>query len=67
MLAEFDFLICDGDCRGAADMAVLETLYPNAKDIDVYIQEGTGHGLTMHRGAKKGYQVTLDWLDNNGL
>ncbi|KAK3711998.1 hypothetical protein LTR37_009310 [Vermiconidia calcicola] len=67
MLAEFDFLSCDGDCKGAADPDVLQALYPNAKDIDVYIQKGTGHGLTIHRGADVGYKASLDFLVKNGL
>jgi hypothetical protein len=67
MLAEFDFLVCPGDCRGVADMPTLEALYPKATDIDVYIQEGTGHGLPYHLGANVGYKATYDFLAENGF
>lgn len=71
VLGEFDFINCRGDCNNVADPTLLRSLYPKAKPIDmpidVYIQPGTGHGLTMHRGATLGYKATLDWLDMNGL
>ncbi|MCJ1326009.1 hypothetical protein MMC10_002672 [Thelotrema lepadinum] len=67
VVAEYDFLVCRGDCKGTFSEDTLGLLYPAAKDVNVHIQEGTGHGLTMHKGAKAGYQVTLNWLDSNGL
>ncbi|KAL9594912.1 MAG: hypothetical protein Q9219_006767 [cf. Caloplaca sp. 3 TL-2023] len=67
VLAEHDFLSCEGDCNGALDMDLLETLYPKAKNISTFIQRGTGHGLTLHKGAKLGYKASLDWLHENGL
>lgn len=66
-LAEFDYVVCGGDCRGAYDESLIKQIYPKATDVDFYIQEGTGHGLTMHKGANKGYQVIYDWLEKNGL
>lgn len=68
MLAEFDFAICRGDCRGVYDLEALRQMYPSVSGvIDVYTQAGTGHALTMHRGASLGYKATLDWLERNGL
>ena len=67
MLAEFDYPICRGDCRIPFDPATFHNLYPNAKYIDIYTQQGNGHALTMHRKANLGYKATLDWLDQNGL
>lgn len=67
MIAEFDFVVCGGDCKGTYDEDLIKSLYPKATNIDFYIQEGTGHGLTMHKGANVGYKATLDWLDKNGL
>jgi pimeloyl-ACP methyl ester carboxylesterase len=66
-LAEYDFLICDGDCVDNYDSAFVEGLYPNATDVDIYVQPGAGHGLTLHRNASAGYAVMLDWLEKNGL
>ena len=67
VVGEFDFLDCGGDCKGTFDPAMIESLYPKATDVDIYIQEGTGHGLTMHRKADLGYKATLDWLDQHRL
>ena len=67
MLAEFDFGVCRGDCRLAFDLASLQGSFPNATDIDIYTQPGSGHALTMHRKANLGYEATLDWLDRNGF
>jgi pimeloyl-ACP methyl ester carboxylesterase len=67
MIAEFDYVVCLGDCRGVYDPATIRELFSNALDVNFYIQEGSGHGLTMHKGANVGYKVSLDWLDSNGL
>lgn len=66
MEAEYDFLICGGDCHDWNQTAIDET-YVNAKDVEVYLQPGTGHGMTMHRNASIGYKRTFDFLDRNGL
>ena len=67
VVAEFDFLLCRADCDGAFHPAAIEPLYPNAKDVDFYTQPGSGHGLTMHRGANLGYKAIFDYLGRNGL
>lgn len=66
MEAEFDYIICGGDCHDW-DQAAIDATYTNAKDIEVYIQRDTGHGLTAHRNASSGYQATFDFLARNGL
>lgn len=67
MIAEFDYVVCLGDCKGVYDEEMIKRLFPNASDVNFHIQEGSGHGLTMHKGANVGYKVSLDWLDANGL
>ncbi|KAK7887907.1 hypothetical protein LTR67_009301 [Exophiala xenobiotica] len=67
MLAEFDFYICGGDCKGAYDLQDLKDTYPNAAVVEDYIQPNTGHAFTLHNNATAGYQVTFDFLDRNGL
>ncbi|PKS08437.1 hypothetical protein jhhlp_005148 [Lomentospora prolificans] len=67
MLAEWDFYICGGDCKGIANMTALENTYPNATVIDVAIQPNTGHAFTLHNNATAGYQVTFDFLSKNRL
>ena len=66
-LAEYDFLICDGDCVDNYDPTLINGLYPNSTGVDIYVQPGAGHGLTLHRNASAGYAVMLDWLEYNGL
>jgi pimeloyl-ACP methyl ester carboxylesterase len=69
MLAENDFYICGGDCKGIpeADPKALAKFYPNATVIDVVIQPNTGHAFPLHNNATAGYQVTFDFLAKNGL
>lgn len=69
MLAEFDFYICGGDCKGIpeADPKALLNFYPNATALEVAIQPNTGHAFTLHNNATAGYQVTFDFLARNGL
>ena len=67
VVGEFDFAVCKGDCRGTYSEEALKIIYPHVSDLKVYLQDGTGHGLTLHRGANVGYKVTLDWLEGNGL
>jgi pimeloyl-ACP methyl ester carboxylesterase len=67
MLAEFDFYICDGDCKGAYDIEDLKATYPNASVVEAYIQPNTGHAFPLHNNATAGFQVTFDFLNRNGL
>jgi pimeloyl-ACP methyl ester carboxylesterase len=69
MLAEFDFYICGGDCKGLpeTDPKALAKTYPNAAVIEVAIQPNTGHAFTLHNNATAGYQITFDFLARNGL
>ena len=67
MEAECDFAICGGDCKNTYALNQLKALYPGASDVDVYLEQNTGHGLTLHRNARDGYQVTLDWPDEKGF
>ena len=65
--AEFDYVVCGGDCKATYDEDMIKMLYPKASVVDFYLQEGSGHGLTLHKGANVGYKVSLDWLAKNGL
>lgn len=67
MLAEFDFYICGGDCKGIFNATAANITYPNAATIESYIQPNTGHAFTLHNNASAGYQVTFDFLTRNGL
>lgn len=59
MEAEFDFPICGGDCKTGWDPKVLKGIYSGARAVDVYMQPGAGHGLTLHRNARGGYGVMI--------
>lgn len=66
MEGEFDYIICGGDCHDW-DQAAIDATWVNAKDVEVYLQPGTGHGMPMHRNANTAFQVTFDFLARNGL
>jgi hypothetical protein len=42
-------------------------LYPNAKNLQVQIQPGSGHGLTLHNNATGHFKVIMNYLNDNGL
>jgi pimeloyl-ACP methyl ester carboxylesterase len=68
MLAEFDFYICGGDCKGGYNVEYLKnSTYPNVAEFEIVIQPNTGHGFTLHNNASAGYQVSLGFLARNGL
>ncbi|KAG7002240.1 multidrug resistance protein fer6 [Physcia stellaris] len=67
LLAQYDFLVCQGDCSDAFDIESLKMMYPNATNIGNYTQLGSGHGLTLNRGAERGYRAGFEWLRKNGL
>jgi hypothetical protein len=67
-LGERDRAFCvTTTCEAVVDLDYLRTQYPNAKDVSVYLQPGTGHLLTSSFNATAGYQVIFDWLDSQGL
>lgn len=51
-LAEYDFPLCDGDCKIITDAATVKAMFfPKASAVDMYIQPGAGRGLTLHTNA----------------
>ncbi|KAL4950988.1 Alpha/beta hydrolase family-domain-containing protein [Aspergillus filifer] len=63
-LGEYDFAICQGNCTGAYDLEALRNeTFPAARNVDVHIQPGSGHALTMHTNATGHYQAIFDYLD----
>ncbi|KAJ9637028.1 hypothetical protein H2204_004952 [Knufia peltigerae] len=67
MLAEKDFYICGGDCRGLYSVPQQYKIFPNASDIQIDLQPDTGHALPMHNNATAGFQVSFDFLAKHGL
>lgn len=66
-VGENDFAFCAGQCSGIFDLKQLHSLYPNVKDLDVYLQPNTGHVVQLSLNATAGYQVIFDFLSKNGL
>lgn len=66
-LAENDFYICRGDCKGLANVTTLSQTYPNAAAVEVAIQPNTGHAFPLHNNATAGFQVMFDFLARHGL
>lgn len=67
VVAELDYAVCKGDCKGLIDIPKAKKLYPKSPAVDVYFHPGNGHALTMHKKANIGYKATLDWLAKVGL
>ena len=67
MLAEFDFFICAGDCKGVTNATALAQTYPKAAAIEVDIQPNTGHAFPLHNNATAGFEVSFDFLKRNGF
>ncbi|KAM6486218.1 alpha/beta-hydrolase [Trichoderma sp. SZMC 28011] len=66
-VGENDFAFCAGQCAGIFDLTQLHGLYPNVKDLDVYLQPNTGHVVQLSLNATAGYQVVFGFLSKNGL
>ena len=60
--------MCGGDCNDQIGLPeVLESLYPHATNISIYLQPATGHGLTLSTNATAGYKVMFSFLKAYGL
>ena len=65
---EYDALVYGGYCPGAYNVEAMKSaLYPNAKNVQVQIQPGSDHGLTLHTNATGHIKVIMDYLNDNGL
>ncbi|KAI6914332.1 hypothetical protein KC318_g1158 [Hortaea werneckii] len=67
MLAEFDFFICGGDCKGLTNRTQLSLAYPKSSAIEVDIQPNTGHAFPLHNNASDRLQVSFDFLKHNAM
>lgn len=68
MIGENDYAFCRGDCKGTYDVEFLRrAFYPAAEKVEVYLQPGTGHGMTFARNASEGYKASLQFLGRYGL
>ncbi|KAI6855232.1 hypothetical protein KC343_g2306 [Hortaea werneckii] len=67
MLAEFDFFICGGDCKGLTNRTQMGLVYPKSSAIEVDIQPNTGHAFPLHNNASSGFQVSFDFLRRNAM
>lgn len=67
LIGENDYPVCDGDCNNTYNLTNIQALYPAASDISVYLQPGTGHGLTLSTNATAGYDVMFSFLRSHGL
>ncbi|KAL3481696.1 hypothetical protein BJX99DRAFT_243412 [Aspergillus californicus] len=67
-LGEYDFAVCAGNCTESYDLdAIKANVFPNATDVDVHIQPGSGHALTMHSNATGHFEAIFGYLGENGL
>lgn len=65
---EFDFVTCNGDCKGAYNVEEMKTQwFPNASNVTVHLQPDTAHVLNLARNASGLYESMLDHLNDHGL
>ncbi|KAK0625970.1 hypothetical protein B0T14DRAFT_471472 [Immersiella caudata] len=62
-----DYGFCRGDCKNTYNVTEIKSLYPASSALSVYLQPGTGHGLTLSTNATAGYKVSFDFLHASGL
>ncbi|KAH8892783.1 hypothetical protein GQ53DRAFT_718383 [Thozetella sp. PMI_491] len=67
LVGEFDYLLCDGDCRGTYLEDYAHSLFPVAANVSAYMQPNTGHALALATNAPAGFEAILQYLDSNGL
>ncbi|KAI7334888.1 hypothetical protein KC315_g3538 [Hortaea werneckii] len=67
MLAEFEFFICGGDCKGITNRTQMSLVHPKSSAIEVDIQPNTGHAFPLHNNASAGFQVSFDFLKRNSM
>jgi len=46
---------------------MIKELYPASTALQIHLQPGTGHGLTLSTNATAGYKVTFDFLHGAGF
>lgn len=46
MTGEYDFIFCTGYCGGILVLGA-ENTFPNSKDLEVYMQPDSGHGINL--------------------
>ncbi|KAL4966569.1 alpha/beta hydrolase [Aspergillus stella-maris] len=64
---ENDFTSCVGNCTASVDIAGIREAFPDASDVSVHIQKGSGHAVTLHENARDVYDVVFDYLRRVGL
>jgi pimeloyl-ACP methyl ester carboxylesterase len=63
----YDFVLCDGDCRGQYSLDAIKGFFPVAKNVSIQIQPKAGHALTFAYGASEAYAASFRFLDMWGL
>jgi pimeloyl-ACP methyl ester carboxylesterase len=65
VLAEFDALICGGDCNPLylGINGLMSYLWQTAGRREHYLVKGAGHGLALHPSAPQGYEVIRTFLE----
>jgi pimeloyl-ACP methyl ester carboxylesterase len=67
LMAENDFYICRGDCKGLTSEEGLRKMYPVATAVELAVQPNTGHAFPLHNNATAGFQLIYDFLGRSGL
>ncbi|KAM7199959.1 Alpha/Beta hydrolase fold [Rhypophila sp. PSN 637] len=68
MAGEFDYPLCNGDCKGAYQADYTMGLFPaGTNNYTFHLVPETGHALTLAKSAAATAQKMLDYLEENKL
>ncbi|KAK9769341.1 putative AB hydrolase-1 domain-containing protein [Seiridium cardinale] len=68
LVGEFDYVSCNGDCKGTyTEEGIMNSTFPEASNVTVYLQPNTGHALTVAKNASAGFDVMFSYLEAHGF
>ncbi|KAF2496778.1 alpha/beta-hydrolase [Lophium mytilinum] len=62
---ENDLLLCGGECKSTFSSGVAEQAFKGAKDLNLYVHPGAGHGVNFGFNATVFYGKITEFLDKN--
>lgn len=66
--AQHDLIFCQSDCVGLFNKtSPAITSFSGSKDVEVYIQPNSGHGINLHLNATGAYNVIQNWVIRHGF
>ncbi|KAF1942880.1 hypothetical protein EJ02DRAFT_488067 [Clathrospora elynae] len=64
---EFDFAVCAGESRSTFEMQTLQSIFPNSRLIEEFVQLGVDHGVNFGQNATGFYKDIVGFLGMAGF